>query len=235
MNLFNRLLGVFLKPQNTFKALSERPLWIDALIIILISWTLFAYFAAPYSLQDDIRILENSVKLRERVGETQYDQDLDRMKNMTRLELIRKKVIPVPFTLLIGFLLSSIVLLGMGRLLSTEGKYIQILSAYLHANFINSILGNIVRLLLTFSQKSVLKLTASLVIFFPNIEITSPAFIILSKFDFFQLWLYGILGYGLSFIMKISVKKALFLSYGFWFLKSLLYVLISLFVMQLMK
>lgn len=235
MNLFNRLIGVFLKPQHTFKALSERPVWIDALVIILISWTIFSYFAAPYSLQDDIMILESSVKLRERVGENQYDQDLEKMKNLTRLEIIRKKVIPVPFTLLIGFLISSLVLLGMGRLASTEGNYIQILSAYLHANFINSILGNSVRLFLTFSQKSVLQLTTSLAIFFPNMEITSPAFIILSKFDFFQLWLYGVFGYGLSSIMKISVKKALFISYGFWFLKSLLYVLISLFVMQLMK
>jgi hypothetical protein len=235
MNLLNRLIGVIVKPQQTFKFLAERPLWIDALIIILVSWTIFSYFAAPYSLQDDIRILESSVKLRERVGESQFEQDLEKMKNFTRFELIRKKVIPVPFSLLFGFLISSLVLLGLGRLVSTKGKFMQIFSAYLHANLINSILGNCIRLFFAFSQKSVLTLTASPAIFFSGMDITSPAFVILSKFDFFQLWVYGVLSLGLSTIFRISIKKALIISYGFWFLKSLLYVLISLFVTQLMR
>jgi hypothetical protein len=64
--------------------------------------------------------------------------------------------------------------------------------------------------------------TTSLAILFPNLDYTSKAYIVLSQFDFFQLWLFGILGFGLSAIFKISLKRAMIISYGFWLMKSLL-------------
>ena len=64
-------------------------------------------------------------------------------------------------------------------------------------------------------------LSTTLALFFPRLEVTSTGFIVLSQVDFFQLWMFGILGYGLSYVFKIDTKKALFISYGFWFLKTL--------------
>ena len=43
MDLFNRLQGIFFNPKVTLKAISEKPIWIDALIILLIAWALFNY------------------------------------------------------------------------------------------------------------------------------------------------------------------------------------------------
>jgi len=74
--------------------------------------------------------------------------------------------------------------------------------------------------------------TTSLALFFPKLEVTSTAFIILSQVDFFQLWLFGVLSYGLAIIFKIELKKALILSYGFWVLKSLFNIGISLISMR---
>jgi hypothetical protein len=116
----------------------------------------------------------------------------------------------------------------MSRMFSTEGNYKQIFSAILHANFIDKILGNALRLVLILTRKSVMQTTTSLALFFPKLEMTSPTFIILSQIDFFQIWLFGILGYGLSSIFKIELKKALILSYTFWVLKSLLYIALGL-------
>jgi hypothetical protein len=111
---------------------------------------------------------------------------------------------------------------------STEGNYKQVLAAVLHANFIDKILGNALRLVLILTRKSFMQTTTSLALFFPKLEVASPAFIILSQVDFFQLWLFGVLGYGLSSIFKIELKKALILSYSFWVLKSLLYIVYGL-------
>ena len=36
--------------------------------------------------------------------------------------------------------------------------------------------------------------------------------------------MFAVIGYGLSSIFKIPVKKAMVISYSFWLLKSLLYV-----------
>ena len=48
MDLFNRLQEIFFNPKITLKAISEKPIWIDDLIILLIAWALFSYITTPY-------------------------------------------------------------------------------------------------------------------------------------------------------------------------------------------
>ena len=59
-------------------------------------------------------------------------------------------------------------------------------------------------------------------------DITSTAYIILAQIDLFQLWMFGIFSYALAAIFKIDVKKALFISYGFWALKTVFYIAMGL-------
>ena len=224
MNFYTRIQGVFLSPQQTFKSLAEKPVWKDALIILLIAMILMAYFIAPYSLKDDIEIFEKSIKLKERLGEERFNQELEKLKSPSRSKTFLRSSLLAPITLLIGFLFSCLIILGLGRLTSTEGKYIQVFSVYLHANFIDKILGNALRLFLIVIRKSTLQTTTSLAIFFPRLEVTSPSYLVLSQIDFFQIWLFGVLGLGLAYIFKIDFKKALIISFCFWLLKSILYV-----------
>jgi len=224
MNFFNRFQGIFFNPKLTLKAISEKPIWIDALIILLIAWALFNYITTPHLQKDTLQLLQSSTKLQERMGEDRFNQMIERLKNPTKASVLLSNLLQKPGTLLIGFLFSSLIILAMSRMFSTQGNYKQVLSAVLHANFIDKILGNALRLVLILTRKSFMQTTTSLALFFPKLEITSPAFIILSQLDFFQLWLFGVLGLGLSSIFKIELKKALILSYSFWFLKSLLYI-----------
>lgn len=228
MNLFNRLQGIFFNPKLTFKAISEKPVWVDALIILLIAWVLFNFIIAPYAQKDQLQILKNNVKLQERLGEERFNQMIERVENPSQTSIILRNLVLNPGGLLIGFLFSSLIILAIGRMFSTEGNYKQIFSAMLHANFIDKILGNALHLVLILTRKSVMQTTTSLAFLFPKLEVTSPAYIVLSQVDFFQLWLFGILGYGLSSIFKIELKKALILSYTFWVLKSLLYIALGL-------
>jgi len=224
MNFFNRFQGIFFNPRLTLKAISEKPVWADALIILLIAWVLFNYIIAPYVQKDSLQALKNNVELQERLGEESFNRMIERVENPSQTSIILRNLVLNPGGLLIGFLFSSLIILVIGRMFSTEGNYEQIFSAILHANFIDKILGNAVRLVLILTQKSVMQTTTSLAFLFPKLEVTSPTYIVLSQVDFFQLWLFGILGYGLSSIFKIELKKALILSYTFWILKSLLYI-----------
>jgi hypothetical protein len=221
MNFISRFLGTFFDPRRTFAALAEKPVWVDALIVLLIVVTVFSYLIAPYQRQDSVKLIEDSAaKMKQRFGEEGYNRALERAQSSS---LARTLVLP-PVFLLVGFLFSSLIILGLGRLTSTQGNYVQVFSALLHANFVDKILGNAVRLALILSRKSVVQTTISLAAFFPKLEVTSVAYIILAQFDFFQLWLFGILGLGLASIFKISARKAMVISYGFWLLKSALYV-----------
>ncbi len=229
MNFLNAFLGIFLNPKQTFKALSEKTRWTEALIIILIAWALFAYIRAPYAQKDSIEVIENNIKFKERIGEDRYNEMLEKLKNPAPNERIFKSFLIAPLSMAVGFLFSCLILFGMGRLISTEGKYIQVFSGFLYANFIDKILGNTVRLLLILPKKSILETSTGLALFFPHLEVTSTAFIILTQIDIFQLWMFGIFSYALSNIFNIEVKKALFISYGFWILKTFFYIAIGLF------
>jgi hypothetical protein len=228
MDLFNRLQGIFFNPKVTLKAISEKPIWISALIILLIASALFNYVTAPYLQKDTLQLLQSSDKLQERMGEDRFNEMINRTKNPTKASVLLSNLLFKPGGLLVGFLFSSLIILAISRMFSTEGNYKQVLAAVLHANFIDKILGNALRLVLILTRKSFMQTTTSLALFFPKLEVTSPAFIILSQVDFFQLWLFGVLGYGLSSIFKIELKKALILSYSFWVLKSLLYIVYGL-------
>ena len=232
MNVFDRLLGIFLNPKLTLKAISDRPVWIDALIILLIAWALFNYISAPHLQKDTLQLLESSTKLQERMGEEAFNRMIERTKNPSTISVLISNFLTKPAFLLVGILFSSLIILVMSRLFSTEGNYKQVFSAILHANFIDKILGSALRLALILTRKSFMQTTTSLALFFPKLEVTSSAFIILSQVDFFQLWLFGVLGYGLAAIFKIELKKALILSYSFWVLKGLLNIAINLISMR---
>ncbi len=224
MDLFNRFQGIFSNPSVILKAVAEKPIWIDALIILLVAWGLFHYVTAPYVQKDTLQLLQSSTKLQERMGEDRFNQMIERTKNPSKARVLLSAFLQQPANLLIVFLFSSLIILAISRIFSTEGNYKQVFSAVVHANFIDIILGNALRLVLILTRKSFMQTTTGLALFFPKLEVTSTAFIILSQVDFFQLWLFGVLSYGLSSIFKIELKKALILSYSFWVLKSLFYI-----------
>jgi len=219
----------------TFKFISEKPVWFDALIILLILLSIITYIVTPYSNMDRAEILKNNIEYQERMGEEAFKQRIEQLESPSRTLVILSSFLLSPVSYVVGFLISSLIILAIGRFLSTEGNFKQVFSAYLHANFIDKILGNAVRLPLILSRKSVMQMTTSLAVLFPRLEVTSFGYIVLSQFDFFQLWLFGILGYGLSHIFKIETKKALIISYGFWLLKSLFYIALAYLGMRLMR
>ncbi len=224
MNFFNRLQGIFFNPKDTLKAISEKPVWMDTMIVLLVVIMVFSVIVLPYAQKDQLQSLKSNVELQERLGEEAYQQQLEFLENPPKWFFIVFTVIGPLFTTMIGFFLPPLILLAFGRMVSTEGSYKQTLSVYLHASLVHNIFGNAVRLILILTRKSVMQTTTSLALFFPKMEITSTSFRVLSQIDFFQIWFFGILAFGISSVFKIDIKKSLFLSYGFWFLKSLLYI-----------
>jgi hypothetical protein len=227
VSFIERFQGTFLSPQQTLKDISEKPVWVEAFILLLIVLTIYSTIVVPYALSDRLQNLKTNVELQQSRGKDRVEQEIEMLENPPQLFLIFYKYIAPLIANLIGLFLPSLFLLALGRLFSTEGNYKQVLSVYLHASFVDKIAGNALRLVLILIRKSVMQTTTSLALFFPKLAITSVAFRVLSQFDFFQLWLFGILSYGLSSLFKIELKKALILSYLLWFLKSLLYIVSS--------
>jgi hypothetical protein len=110
-----------------------------------------------------------------------------------------------------------------------------VLSALVHASLVDKVLGNAVRLALALTRQSLMQTSTSLALLFPKMEVTSTPYIMLTQIDFFQIWMFGILAFGLAAIFKIQPKKALFLSYGLWLLKALFNIGIGLVGMSFLR
>jgi hypothetical protein len=143
--------------------------------------------------------------------------------------------VTTPLFYLAAILLQALLLLILGRFMSTQGTYVQVLAALVHASLIDKVLGNAVRLVLALTRQSLMQTSTSLALLFPKMEVTSTSYIMLTQIDFFQLWMFGILAIGLAAIFKITPKKALVLSYGLWFLKALVNIGIGLIGMSFLR
>ncbi len=219
MSFFSRLFGTFFDPGRTARAIAAQPVWVDALVLVLILVALHSYVVFPYGQKDSFTFLEeNAARLQEKWGEEGYDSAVDTVKRQDRGLM---SLLVTPLTFLIGLLFSALIVLGMGRLVSTQGNYVQVFSILLHASFVDKFPGNALRTFLALSRKSVIQTSTSLTVFFPKMEVASTAYVILSQADFFQLWLFGLFGIGLAAAFKINLKKALLISFTFWLLKSL--------------
>ena len=74
MSFFKRLEGIFFSPRQMFQALADKPVWVDALVVLLILLAVFSSFIAPYSQNDQLQMMKDNAKLKERMGETRYTE-----------------------------------------------------------------------------------------------------------------------------------------------------------------
>jgi Yip1 domain len=221
MNLFKRLEGVFFSPRPTFEGLAAKPKWVDALIVILIALIAFNLLAGPYMMQDQLKQMkDNETALKKNLGEETYSKRLQALENPSP-GLVVQGVVGTLLFYVAALLIQALILLILGRFMSTQGTYAAVLSVLLHANLIDKLFGNAVRLVLILTKKSGMQISTSLAMMFPKMEVTSTPYIVLSQVDFFQLWVFGVLAFGLAAVFKVELKKALVLSYGLWLLKAL--------------
>lgn len=235
MNLFKRLEGVFFSPRPTFDGLAAKPKWVDALIVILVALVAFNLLVGPYMQRDQLSLMKDNSALKERMGAERYDQMIQRMENPTPGSRVIQTFVTTPLFYLAALLLQALMLLILGRFVSSQGTYVQALSVLLHANLIDKLFGNAVRAVLALTRESVMQTSTNLAILFPKMEVTSTPYILLAQVDFFQIWLFGVLAFGLAAVFKVELKKALVLSYGLWFLKALVNVGIAMIGMAFLR
>lgn len=221
MNLLKRIQGVFFEPRPTFEGLAAKPVWIDTLVVILLALIAFNLVVAPYMQRDQLALMKDNAALKERLGEDSFAKMIERTENPSPASRIMQTFVITPLYAIVAILLQCLFLLILGRFLSTQGTYVQVLSALVHASLIDKLLGNAVRLVLALVRGSLMQTSTSLALAFPNLEVTSTLYIVLAQVDIFQIWMFGVLAFGLATILKIGIKKALILSYGLWFLKGL--------------
>lgn len=219
MNLPRRFFGALLFPARTFRRLGERPVWVDALVVVLAAGAIYGYLVFPYARQDRLRTFEGAAgEFVANYGEAQYAEAVARIQGESRA---LGAFVVRPLLSLTSLLLASLAALAAGRALARRGHFLQVFSVLLHAAFADGVLGNAVRLILVKSRGTALHPPTGLAALFPNLSAATAAYAALGRIDIFSLWTYGLFGVGLAAIFKLGVGRGLAMSYGIWLLGGL--------------
>jgi len=235
MNLFKRIENLFFSPRTTFESLAAKPLWVDALLIVLVALIAFNFIILPYAQKDNLALMKDNAALKERMGEEGFNKMIERSENPSKTFQIMQIFVMTPLVYILAVLLQSLILFIGGRLSSTQGTYVQVLSVLVHASLVDKFLGNAVRLILILARQSVMQTSTSLALLFPRLEVTSTLYIVLTQIDLFQLWMFGLVALGLVAVFKIKIGKALVVSYLVWLLKALFNIGIGLIGMSFLR
>lgn len=219
MSFGGRLIGTFLWPGRTFRAIAGRPVWVDILVLVLVLISLYSYLTFPFGQMDRIRTMEaHEANLTAKWGASGYASELERIKGRDRY---LSAFVVTPLTALFGLLFAALIVLGLARVVSTEGNYLQVFSSLLHASLVDKLLGNGLRLYPILSRGSTADVPTGLSGFFLKLEGTSMTAALLAQLDPFQIWMYFLFALGLAAAFKINLKKGLVISFVFWLIKSL--------------
>ena len=235
MNLFKRIENLFFSPRTTFESLAAKPLWVDALLIVLVALIAFNFIILPYAQKDNLALMKDNAALKERMGEEGFNKMIERSENPSKTFQIMQIFVMTPLVYILAVLLQSLILFIGGRLSSTQGTYVQVLSVLVHASLVDKLLGNAVRLILILARQSVMQTSTSLALLFPRLEVTSTLYIVLTQIDLFQLWMFGLVALGLVAVFKIKMGQALVVSYLVWLLKALFNIGIGLIGMSFLR
>lgn len=202
MNVFQKIVGVFFEPKNTFTAIDQKPDWIAPLLVIIVLTLVFTMLTMPITLPDQME--KQRVKYEERgMSDEQIDQAMSAGESIGKIAAPISVVIGVPIVLLffalIFWFVGNVVLGG-------QTTYIKMFSVYIYASLIG-MLGLALKSLVIMLRESA-DVHFSLALLLNPEESETLLFKVLNSFDLFAIWQYAVLAIGFAVIYKFTIKKA---------------------------
>jgi hypothetical protein len=181
-NLLTRFVQVFISPGALFERLRERPVWVGAVILIVL-----------LSIGSNLLLPDAIMRqaLEQQMGSEATAERVDRLLSIVR---VWGRVASVAFPPLVIAAISGILILIYNVFTGGEAKYRQLFSASAHAFFIYTV-GGIVTLALILARGEVLSLSLNLVL--PGLE-EGYLFRLLHGLNVFSLWTAAVLGVAVS-------------------------------------
>ncbi|MBL7994843.1 YIP1 family protein [bacterium] len=221
MNVFSRVINLFVTPSKTLEALIAKPDWVTPLVLI------FLMFIATSILLKEVIQAEQAVATKESIMKNAQIPDNQKEQYVEQSVTMMKKFwavgIGVGFIVVLAlYLLGGLVLHLAGKnILKGEGTYLQVLSIFGYSGLVD-ILAGIIKVPLMMANQT-MRVDTGLGMLVATDQTRTPLYVLLSKFDLFTFWQLAILIIGLSMLYKFSKEKSAALVIGLW----LIWVLLS--------
>jgi len=202
LNFFQRFMGIFLSPRETYESIDRKPDWVMPLLVLVLITVAFTFITMPISMP------EQMAKQREKLEEKgQSAEEIDAAMAMG--EKFGKIIGPIGAAIgtgLILVLMSAIFLFIGNFILGGQTTFLKMFSVYLYTSLIG-ILAMLVKLPLILS-KNTTDVSFSLAMLLPADAAKSFLYYILKSIELFSIWHFALLAIAFSVLYKFSMKKS---------------------------
>lgn len=210
---FKRLLWAFTSPGKLMTALAEKPRVLFWMIAGAIAMDIKYIIRLPL-FKDMLR----SQALAQAQSGMYESFGLEMTPEMIEASLpssVTIGLISVPPSMIIGFLVSTLIFFAIFKIMSGQGKFKAYLSVVVHANIILVLYTLLVIPIsyITGSLHETPTLTSLATLLSPD-QAGTPLFSILSAIDIFKIWYYAVLAIGFATVSKLKKKHVYAISAG---------------------
>ena len=210
MGIFEKIVGIFISPRETFEALDRKPTWLVPFLITVVMVLGMTVLTRDIGMQD----MMAKFQARE-MPQEQIDRIAAQSQGIGKY--IQMVTIPIA-TLAIWALFSGVFLFCGNTLLGGSAKFKKIFSMMSWSSLVGC-LSIIVSTVIILTKGTTQGVTTSLAVLLPVPALAdkpSLLFRLLSKFDLFTVWSLVLWIIGLSVIYKFSTKKTAGLVISLW-------------------
>ncbi len=210
MTLFEKIVGIFTSPKETFVAIDKRPSWLVPFIIIVIVVTISQFLVLDISISDQIEAMKARGLSAEQIEVAQ-----ERMQGFMRY--IGFIVAPIGI-LIVWLILGGIFLFTGNTIMGGKTKFKNVFSVVSWSGIIGIVQSALFTYLIM-SKGTRFGVTTSLAILLPTPQLGASKTIlyrILSRFDIFTIWTLVLWIIGFSVVYKFSLKKSITMVISLW-------------------
>ena len=215
---FQRIIGVFFSPNETFASIARQPDWVAPLLIIL-----FLSLAAGFVFAQRVDFGAGIRDAMEQRGNVPPDQVDRAVRIGTAAAKIFSYCAPV-VSLVILLIIAGVLLLAF-RVMGGEGNFNQAFSVTCYAwmpGVIKSLLITIIVAVRNVSATELPTVLRSNLAFLVPLKENPLMFALLSKFDIFSIWVIILLIIGFAFVSGFSKAKSATIIISLWVVATLL-------------
>lgn len=208
MGFISRFFDVFISPSKISEEIRERSRILEPLIIVLVFVITFTFLTARIQSRDSVEYIKMNPRMADRIPQDR----LEKMANPSQTSILVRSLILSPITVVIYLLIFTGVLLVIVKIAGGAGEFKHFFSIAFFSSYIDYVVGNGIKTFLTLQKGTSIGVSTGLSLFFPDISLTSPTYIIISLIDFFSIWSYIVVAIAVSRVSRISFTKALVIS-----------------------
>jgi Yip1-like protein len=216
-NAFQRIVGVFFAPGETFADIARKPDILVPLLVILAIGYVTTFLVMPHLDWD--AMLAQQQEMVKKQNPNVSDGDLAQMGKFTKA--IAKVMGYIgPLLVIVGYLIIALVIWGACRMMGGQGDFKQAFSATLYAHFPRVLLG-IIAAVVVMARGMVDPSTMATVVksspaFLVDMKEQPVLFSLLGSIEIFQIWTIILLIIGFAALTRLSKAKTAAIVISLW-------------------